>query len=221
MITGGSTGTAPGNTDEVAPVLGPAEQRVVDALLACIARWGVSKTTVEDVAREAGISRATIYRLFPGGKDVVSSGRPSRPRSPDSSPSSPTNWPPRPTSRTASWRRGRVDPLHHREPRLQLPAGARARVGRGLPRVRSPRRHLRSRRLARLGLRSDGSCPTTTRVRGSACGAPDSSSRTSSCRRTASTSPTPVRPAVVRTYLLPALIDQRPTNPTDPAPTPS
>ena len=43
--------------------------RVIDATLRCVARWGVSKTTLDDVAREAGCSRATVYRLFPGGKD--------------------------------------------------------------------------------------------------------------------------------------------------------
>ena len=47
------------------------EERVVDAALRCIARWGVAKTTLDDVAREAGWSRATVYRLFPGGKDAV------------------------------------------------------------------------------------------------------------------------------------------------------
>jgi AcrR family transcriptional regulator len=47
------------------------ELRVVDAALRCIARWGVAKTTLDDVAREAGWSRATVYRLFPGGKDAV------------------------------------------------------------------------------------------------------------------------------------------------------
>jgi AcrR family transcriptional regulator len=47
------------------------DQDVVDAALACFSRWGVAKTTLDDLAREAGVSRATIYRLFPGGKDVV------------------------------------------------------------------------------------------------------------------------------------------------------
>jgi AcrR family transcriptional regulator len=46
-----------------------AEDRVVDATLRCIARFGVGKTTLDDVAAEAGCSRATVYRVFPGGKD--------------------------------------------------------------------------------------------------------------------------------------------------------
>lgn len=47
------------------------EARVLDAALRCVARWGVAKTTLDDVAREAGCSRATIYRVFPGGKDTL------------------------------------------------------------------------------------------------------------------------------------------------------
>lgn len=50
---------------------GSPEARVVDALFDCIARWGMAKTTVEDVARAAGMSRATLYRLFPGGKGAI------------------------------------------------------------------------------------------------------------------------------------------------------
>jgi AcrR family transcriptional regulator len=44
---------------------------VIDGALACIARQGVAKTTLDDVARQAGCSRATVYRAFPGGKDGV------------------------------------------------------------------------------------------------------------------------------------------------------
>jgi AcrR family transcriptional regulator len=36
-----------------------------------VARWGLSRTTVEDAAREAGLSRATVYRYFPGGRDEL------------------------------------------------------------------------------------------------------------------------------------------------------
>jgi AcrR family transcriptional regulator len=45
--------------------------RIVDASLRCLARQGVGKTTLDDIAREAKVSRATIYRTFPGGKDAV------------------------------------------------------------------------------------------------------------------------------------------------------
>jgi AcrR family transcriptional regulator len=46
-------------------------QQIIEATYACVARWGLSKTTVEDAAREAGVSRATVYRLFPGGREEL------------------------------------------------------------------------------------------------------------------------------------------------------
>ena len=52
------------------------ERRLVEAARACIARWGVRKTTLEDIAREAGVARATVYRAFPGGKEPAGRGRP-------------------------------------------------------------------------------------------------------------------------------------------------
>lgn len=59
----------------IAPTTDPSadslEERVIDAMLECIGRWGIAKTTVDDVARTAGISRATLYRVFPGGKEVA------------------------------------------------------------------------------------------------------------------------------------------------------
>jgi AcrR family transcriptional regulator len=39
-------------------------ERAIDAVLTCIARHGLSKTTIDDVAREAGYARATLYRYF-------------------------------------------------------------------------------------------------------------------------------------------------------------
>lgn len=48
-----------------------ARDRIVAAALSCVARWGIAKTTLEDVAREAGCGRATIYRTFAGGKAEV------------------------------------------------------------------------------------------------------------------------------------------------------
>lgn len=46
-------------------------ERVLAGTYECIARVGIGKTTVEDAARAAGVSRATVYRLFPGGRDEL------------------------------------------------------------------------------------------------------------------------------------------------------
>ncbi|HVE94226.1 MAG TPA: TetR/AcrR family transcriptional regulator [Acidimicrobiales bacterium] len=46
-------------------------ERLLEATYSCVARYGIAKTTVEDVAREAKVSRATVYRIFPGGKDEL------------------------------------------------------------------------------------------------------------------------------------------------------
>jgi AcrR family transcriptional regulator len=49
----------------------PSRERLLAAAYACVARYGLAKTTMEDVAREAGLSRATVYRYFPQGKDQL------------------------------------------------------------------------------------------------------------------------------------------------------
>ena len=46
-------------------------ERILDAALVLVARWGIGKTALADVAKEAGCSRATLYRAFPGGKQHV------------------------------------------------------------------------------------------------------------------------------------------------------
>src|SRR5947207_11439919 len=48
------------------------EAKVVEGALRAIARYGLTKLTVDDVAREAGISRATLYRYFPVRGAVLS-----------------------------------------------------------------------------------------------------------------------------------------------------
>jgi AcrR family transcriptional regulator len=64
LVRGAGAGVGP-------PRPSSASQRVrlVDAALWCVARQGIAKTTLEDVARAAGCSRATVYRAFPGGKE--------------------------------------------------------------------------------------------------------------------------------------------------------
>lgn len=55
--------------DPDAPAPAPGvEDRILDATLVLVGRWGVTKTALADVAKEAGCSRATVYRAFPGGK---------------------------------------------------------------------------------------------------------------------------------------------------------
>jgi len=48
-----------------------AETRILDAAKQCCEKWGIAKVGVDDIAAAAGVSRATLYRLFPGGRDVV------------------------------------------------------------------------------------------------------------------------------------------------------
>lgn len=56
---------------EAVTAVTPPRDRVVAAAERCFAKYGVAKTTVEDVAAAAGTSRATAYRLFPGGRDEI------------------------------------------------------------------------------------------------------------------------------------------------------
>ena len=46
-------------------------ERILEAAYECVARYGLGKTTVEDVTRAARVSRATVYRYFPGGRDQL------------------------------------------------------------------------------------------------------------------------------------------------------
>lgn len=47
------------------------ETRIADALVVCIARVGLAHSTAELIAREAGCSRATLYRHFDGKAAIV------------------------------------------------------------------------------------------------------------------------------------------------------
>ncbi len=44
------------------------KERIVEAAYALVARFGPARTSIEDVAVAAGVSRATMYRYFPGGR---------------------------------------------------------------------------------------------------------------------------------------------------------
>ena len=51
--------------------VGDDEIRVLDATRVCINELGLARVTVDDIVTRSGLSRATIYRLFPGGRDVL------------------------------------------------------------------------------------------------------------------------------------------------------
>ena len=51
--------------------LSPKGNQILDAALTCIARVGLTKTTLDDVAREAGCGRATLYRCFDNKQQLL------------------------------------------------------------------------------------------------------------------------------------------------------
>ncbi|MBE1495312.1 AcrR family transcriptional regulator [Amycolatopsis lexingtonensis] len=60
----GWRGNPPGTEDE-------ARRRIVEAATACLDRVGPAKTSLSDVAAEAGVTRQTVYRYFPSLKDIL------------------------------------------------------------------------------------------------------------------------------------------------------
>ena len=51
--------------------LSPKATQILDAALTCIGRVGLTKTTLDDVAREAGCARATVYRCFANKQQLL------------------------------------------------------------------------------------------------------------------------------------------------------
>lgn len=47
------------------------DQQIVAAALAVFSRYGVSRTTMNDIAAEAGVARQTLYNAFPGKPDLL------------------------------------------------------------------------------------------------------------------------------------------------------
>ncbi len=61
----------PGSVGAMASDELAAQERILEGALVCVGRYGLAKTTIEDVARASGLSRASIYRYFPGGRDEL------------------------------------------------------------------------------------------------------------------------------------------------------
>lgn len=60
----GWRGNPPRDDDE-------ARQRIIDAAMRCIDLYGPHKTGLSDVATELGITRQTVYRLYPSTDDLL------------------------------------------------------------------------------------------------------------------------------------------------------
>ncbi len=54
------------------PPSGETRQRVLEAAIACVKQWGIDKTSLLDIARQAGVTRPTVYRYFASREDVLS-----------------------------------------------------------------------------------------------------------------------------------------------------
>ncbi len=46
-------------------------ERILEAAYRRVAQDGMARSTVEDIAKDANVSRPTVYRHFPGGKDAL------------------------------------------------------------------------------------------------------------------------------------------------------
>lgn len=58
-------------TGAMAAELTSLRDRVLDAAVVCVDRGGLGRISLEDVAAQASVARATIYRHFPGGRDQL------------------------------------------------------------------------------------------------------------------------------------------------------
>jgi AcrR family transcriptional regulator len=64
MSTRGWAGRPPASPDE-------ARERLMDAAIVCLQRWGLEKTGVGDIASEAGVTKPTIYAYFESRDELL------------------------------------------------------------------------------------------------------------------------------------------------------
>ncbi|PTR12588.1 MULTISPECIES: TetR/AcrR family transcriptional regulator [unclassified Novosphingobium] len=50
---------------------GEIETRIIESAYICFDRYGIAKTTMEDIARGAKVSRQTVYRFFSSKDDIL------------------------------------------------------------------------------------------------------------------------------------------------------
>lgn len=54
-----------------APEYNETQQKIIDAAIRCVKQWGIEKTNLNDIAKEAGVTRPTVYNYFPNRHDVI------------------------------------------------------------------------------------------------------------------------------------------------------
>ena len=172
----------------------PVGVRIRDAALVCVGRFGLAKTTVDDIAREAGCSRATLYRYFDGRPAILRA----------------TVVAEFDRVSDALLEAGRAEPTFADAVVAVVVRGARASCARTMrcsscsstnptrcsaTSPSGPATACSSRSVTQSHRRSTVGCRPTG-ARGPATGSPASSVRTPSCRIRPSTSPTPLPLAV-------------------------
>lgn len=61
------------NLDQLALTYCPPEtkKKLIDATISCVKRWGMEKTSLNDIAREAGCARQTVYNYYKNKDDLI------------------------------------------------------------------------------------------------------------------------------------------------------
>lgn len=59
------------NSKEIKSSNGQSDQDVIDVAIRCFLRYGASRTSMGDIAEEAGISRKTLYRMFEDRSELI------------------------------------------------------------------------------------------------------------------------------------------------------
>lgn len=55
------------------PVINETQQKILDAAIECVSQWGINKTNLNDIAKQAGVTRPTVYSYFRNRNDVLRS----------------------------------------------------------------------------------------------------------------------------------------------------
>lgn len=57
--------------EKIAALEGPTQNRIIEGALRCFDEVGIAKTTIENIASEAGVTRPTVYKYFAGKEAIL------------------------------------------------------------------------------------------------------------------------------------------------------